>query len=58
MYTAFCPIDSTFDMNVAGANIDFINPQYPLVFTNNYPLRALITLAFSNQVGYIRAYRH
>ena len=58
MYTAFCPIDSTFNLQSSAANIDFLNPQYPLFFTNNFALRGVLTIAYSNQVGYLRAYRH
>lgn len=58
MYVAFCPIDSTFVLTSSAANINFINPQYPLVFTNNYPLRGIMTIAYSSQFGALRAYRH
>ena len=57
IYTAFCPIDSTHNMQSSDANINFINPQYPLVFTNNFDLRSVITIAYSNEVGYLRGYR-
>ena len=58
MYVTFCPIDSSFSINSPDANINFLNPQYPLVFTNNFLLRSVLTIAFSDQYGYIRAYRH
>ncbi len=58
MYIAFCPIDSTFNLQSSAANINFINPQYPLVFTNGFPLNGVLTLAYSNQNGALRAYRH
>ncbi len=48
IYIAFCPIDSTFNMHSAAANIDFLNPQYPLVFTNNFLLRSVMTIGFSD----------
>jgi hypothetical protein len=57
MYVAYCPIDSTFNINSAAANIDFLNPQYPLVFTNGYALNSVLTIAWSDQVGNLRAYR-
>lgn len=44
MYVAFCPIDGTF----TSPNIDFLNPQYPLVFTNGYELRGVLTIAYSS----------
>jgi len=58
MYVAFCPIDSSFNLQTSAANINFINPQYPLVFTNNFPLNSVMTLAYSGQNGALRAYRH
>jgi hypothetical protein len=58
MYVAYCPIDSTFSLHSASANIDFLNPQYPLVFTNGFALRGVLTIAYSNEAGYLRAYRH
>ena len=57
MYTVFCPIDSTFNMHSADANINFLNPQYPSFFTNGFPLRSLISIAYSNQNGLLRGYR-
>lgn len=56
MYAAFCPIDSTFSLSTSAANIDFLNPQYPSVLTNNFNLRSLITIAYSSQAGNLRAY--
>ena len=58
MYIAFCPIDAAFTLSSSAANINFINPQYPLVFTNGFPLAGVLTLAYSNQYGALRAYRH
>lgn len=58
IYVAFCPIDSAFSLTSSAANINFINPQYPLVFTNNYPLAGVMTVAYSSQDGSLRAYRH
>lgn len=57
MYTTFCPIDSSFNPNTAAANIDFLNPQYPTVFTNGFPLVAVITISYSDQYGFLRAVR-
>ena len=57
-YIAFCPIDDTFNMNSAAANVDFLNPQYPLQFTTGFLLRGVLTMAYSNENGYLRAYRH
>lgn len=56
MYAVFCPIDSTFSLSTSAANIDFLNPQYPSVFTNNFNLRSVITIAYSSQAGNLRAY--
>lgn len=47
IYVAYCPIDSTFQLNIADANIKFINPQYPNVFTTNYLLRSVISYGVS-----------
>jgi len=57
IYTAFCPIDSTHNLQSSDANINFINPQYPSVFTNNFDLKSIITIGYSNQDGYLKAYR-
>lgn len=57
IYTVFCPIDSTFSMNTADANVNFLNPQYPTFFANGFPLRSLLSIAYSNQNGLMRAYR-
>ena len=35
-YLTFCPIDATFNLNSASANIEFLNPQYPLYFTKGF----------------------
>ena len=35
-YLTFCPIDATLDLNSASANIEFLNPQYPLYFTKGF----------------------
>lgn len=48
IYTAFCPIDSAFAINSPVANIDFINPQYPLYFTNGFLLRSVLAIAYSS----------
>jgi len=57
IYTAYCPIDSTFNVNNPVSNIDFLNPQYPPVFTNGYLLRTMMAIAYSNQYGFLRSYR-
>lgn len=57
VYTAFCPIDGTFDRNQPTANIDFVNPQYPLVFTNGFPLYSVLAIGSSSEPGYFRGYR-
>ena len=57
MYVGFCPIDSLFNLQSSAANIDFLNPQYPLYFTNGFDLRSVLTYAYSNAVGYLRAFR-
>lgn len=56
-YLAFCPIDSSLNLQSSAANIDFINPQYPSFLTKDFNLRSLLTYAYSNQAGYFRAYR-
>lgn len=38
IYTAFCPIDAAFNLQNSGANINLLNPQYPLAFTNGFRL--------------------
>jgi hypothetical protein len=38
IYTVFCPIDGTLNLNHPDGNIHFYNPQYPNVFTTNYKL--------------------
>jgi hypothetical protein len=57
MYVGFCPIDSLFNLQSSAANIDFLNPQYPSYLTTNFDLRSLLTYGYSNQAGYLRAYR-
>lgn len=57
MYVAFCPIDSLFSLQSSAANINFLNPQYPLYLTNGFNLRSILTYSYSNAVGYLRAYR-
>ncbi len=57
IYVAFCPIDSSFVIHSSAANIIFLNPQYPSYFTNGYPLRSVLTIAYSDQNGYLKAYR-
>ena len=51
IYTVFCPIDSTINLNAADGNIVFRNPQYPNVFTNGFPLRSILTYGFSARTG-------
>lgn len=57
MYVGFCPIDSSFNLQSSAANINFLNPQYPLYLTNGYDLRSILTYSYSNNFGYLRAYR-
>lgn len=56
IYTVFCPIDSTMNLNSADGNIVFRNPQYPNVFTNGFPLRSILTYAFSSREGHLLDY--
>jgi hypothetical protein len=44
-------------LQFSGANIDFLNPQYPTVLTNGFDLRSLLTYSYSNQIGNLRAFR-
>jgi hypothetical protein len=57
-YIVFCPVDSTFNLYSSAANINFNNPQYPLVFTTGFPLRGILTYAVSDQLGRMQGYRH
>jgi hypothetical protein len=58
VYTAFCPIDGAFDTYTSAANIHFNNPQYPIAMTKSFQLRSMLTNAYSDQSGMLRAYRH
>lgn len=58
IYTAFCPIDSTFDLTSSAGNINFINPQYPNVFTNGFPLQSVLTYGYSDEKGNLLDYKH
>lgn len=51
IYTAFCPIDSTMNLNIADANIHFKNPQYPNAFTTGFPLESILAYAISAPNG-------
>lgn len=56
-YTAFCPIDSSINLNGPDGNIQFKNPQYPIVFTENYQLSTLMTYSFSDPNGQLAHYK-
>lgn len=58
IYTVFCPIDSTINLNSADGNIVFRNPQYPNVFTNGFPLRSILTYGFSAHTGELYDYKY
>lgn len=58
IYTAFCPIDSTLNMNGPDGNIHFMNPQYPNVFTTNYHLRSVLTYGISDPAGQLVHFKH
>lgn len=45
-------------LNTADGNIVFKNPQYPNVFTNGFPLRSILTYAFSNRKGELYDYKY
>ncbi len=55
-YAAFCPIDDTFDINAAMANIIFTNPTYPNYFVTGFPLQTVIAYSYSNKLGQLKAY--
>lgn len=57
IHTVFCPIDAPFAVNSAAANIHFLNPNYPLTFTTGFYFRSVITIAYSDQAGFLKAYR-
>jgi hypothetical protein len=48
IYTAFCPIDSTLDLTANAGNINFLNPQYPNIMTNGFPLGSILTYGYSD----------
>lgn len=58
IYTVFCPIDSTINLNSADGNIVFRNPQYPNVFTSGYAMRGILTYGFSNKNGDLYDYKY
>ena len=58
VYTAYCPIDSSINLNNPDGNIHFYNPQYPDVFTNSFPLRSLLTYGVSGPTGQLYIYEH
>jgi hypothetical protein len=58
IYTVFCPIDSAMTLNSNDGNIFFKNPQYPNVFTNGFPLRSILTYAFSSKSGELYDYKY
>ena len=58
VYTAFCPIDSSIDLNTAAGNINFYNPQYPNSFTSGFPLQSIITYGYSDEKGHLLDYKH
>ena len=58
VYTAFCPVDAPMNLYSTSGNIQFNNPQYPLVFTKGFPLRGILTYAYSQPTGVLMAYKH
>lgn len=58
VYTVYCPIDDAITLNNADGNIHFNNPQYPYVITKSFPLRSILTYAYSQPTGQLIAYKH
>lgn len=56
VYTVFCPIDGSINLASTDGNINFINPQYPNSFTNNFPLYPVLSYAQSDPQGHLVNY--
>ncbi len=56
-YLTFCPIDSALSLSSSNANVKFLNPQYPNVFTNGFSLGSILSYGISNQIGNLRAFK-